>query len=290
MQSKNSIGHNTRPLARPSPPRVPDPPLAFRSHQHFKALSDFTIRPRFMTIRRLIRTFGTTDQTFSTVWFSFFVHSQFAPIILKALDLTERAPTPKLPPHKTLQRQTSTFEPRWDTITMMARRREKTTMVPPPLQALIVLGMLFRPIVAQETACFETLGSINSVMQTELSRIQNGATPQESYVYSLCSNTFLDAGSEPLQPVLDNTMFVCGDDGSRSNRCVIVGGNQQVLIRDSLVSGYPLQELNFMGITFSAFETNGEMTGSSISALASSTTTATFTDCTWQVRLMVVVP
>jgi len=161
----------------------------------------------------------------------------------------------------------------------------RTTM-PLSLRALLALGVLARPIAAQTAPCFNTLGAINSVMQTELVRIQNGAPPQQSYVYSLCPNTFLDASAEPLEPVLNNVMFVCGESGDRSGRCVILGGSQQVLIQDSLVDGYPLQELSFLGITFSAFETNGgDMTGSSIAAFASSTTTATFIDCVWQVHI-----
>lgn len=159
-------------------------------------------------------------------------------------------------------------------------------MVLPPLRTLLALGISFttRHASAQTAPCFNTLGAINSEMQTELIRIQNGATPQASYLYNLCANTFFDATSERLEPVLNNAMFVCGDNGNRDNRCVIVGGNQQVKITDSLVSGFPLREVTFMGITFSAFETNGEMTGASIAAFASTATTATFTECTWQVR------
>ena len=56
-------------------------------------------------------------------------------------------------------------------------------------------------------------------------------------------------------------------------------------IVDSEVSDYPLQELSFTGITFSAFEGSSRMTGTSIAALASSATTATFTDCAWKVGL-----
>ena len=162
----------------------------------------------------------------------------------------------------------------------------------PSKTALVALGISFtaRHAVAQTGSCFNTLGAINNVMQTELARIQTGATPQESYVYNLCANTFFDATSEPLEPALNNAMFVCGDNGSRSNRCVVVGGNQQVRISDSLVSGFPLQEVHFMGITFSAFEANGQMTGASIAAYASSATTATFSDCTWQVCLGLCAP
>jgi hypothetical protein len=121
-------------------------------------------------------------------------------------------------------------------------------------------------------------------MQTEFVRIQNGATPADAYMYNLCANTFFDATSTILAPVLSNSMFICGNDGSRLGRCVIVGGSEQVRIVDSTIDGYPLQELSFMGITFSSFESNALKTGTSIAAFASSSTTATFTDCAWEVR------
>jgi hypothetical protein len=119
-------------------------------------------------------------------------------------------------------------------------------------------------------------------METELIRIQNGATPQDSYLYNLCNNTFFDATNTVLKPVLNNVMFICGDDGSRLGRCVILGGSLQVEIVDSTVDAYPLQEMSFMGITFSSFESNALRTGTSIGAFASSVTTATFTDCAWE--------
>lgn len=132
-----------------------------------------------------------------------------------------------------------------------------------------------------QDACYETIGSLNSVMQTELSRIQNGAIPQDAYMYNLCNNTFFDSTITALKPVLNNVMFICGDDGNRLGRCVIAGGSLQVEIVDSTVDSYPLQEISFMGITFSSFESNALRTGTSIGAFASSVTTATFTDCAW---------
>jgi hypothetical protein len=136
--------------------------------------------------------------------------------------------------------------------------------------------------VLSQNSCYETIGSLNNVMQTELVRIQNGATPQPSYMYNLCNNTFFDATTSILEPVLNNVMFICGADGSRLDRCVIVGGSVQVQINDTTVDNYPLQELYFMGITFSSFESNALRSGTSIGGFASSATTATFVDCAWE--------
>ena len=169
--------------------------------------------------------------------------------------------------------------------TMRFRRRESLSERPirqaPKALFLLCSLLLVRRTLSQD-ACYETLGSLNSVMQTELVRIQNGATPQDAYMYNLCNNTFFDATTTILEPVLNNAMFICGDDGSRLGRCVILGGSLQVEIVDSLVDTYPLQEISFMGITFSSFESNTLRTGTSIGAFASSVTTATFTDCAWE--------
>ena len=146
-----------------------------------------------------------------------------------------------------------------------------------------LLIIIIAPVLSQ-TSCFDTIGALNSAMQTELTRIQNGAAPQDAYMYNLCTNTFFDAQTAILMPVLNNVMFICGDDGNRLGRCVILGGSEQVRIQDSTVDNYPLQELSFLGITFSSFATSTARTGLSIAAFASSSTTATFTDCSWEVR------
>lgn len=144
--------------------------------------------------------------------------------------------------------------------------------------------VVLSPVVSQ-TPCFDTIGALNSAMQMELVRIQSGATPEDAYMYNLCTNTFFDAATAILMPVLNNVMFICGNDGSRLGRCVILGGSEQVRIVDSTVDSYPLQELSFMGITFSSFVTNTARSGMSIAAFASSSTTATFSDCSWEVRI-----
>ena len=149
---------------------------------------------------------------------------------------------------------------------------------------LALLSLSVLPGVFGQSTCFDSIGAINSFMQTELVRIEAGADPQASYTFNLCTNTFFDASMTTLEPVLNNAMFLCGEDGSRRNRCIFVGGVEQVRIDNSLVPGYPLQEVTFMGITFSSFESGSAMSGTSIAAFASATTTATFMDCAWQVR------
>jgi hypothetical protein len=164
------------------------------------------------------------------------------------------------------------------------QRQLKRRIMRRPLHAMLALTALAIPVSTQQAACFDTLTAINGDMQMELARIRNGGTPEPSYTYNLCPDTFFDATMTTLEPVLDNTMFVCGENGSRLNGCVIIGGNEQIRIQDSSLDGYIIQQLNFIGITFAGFGTSDEMTGASISALASSTTVATFTDVAWQVR------
>jgi hypothetical protein len=169
---------------------------------------------------------------------------------------------------------------------MRQRQARESRSIRCTWKSLLVACLFVDHAIAQNSSqpCFDTIGALNSAMQTELVRIQNGATPQDAYMYNLCTNTFFDATSSILEPILNNAMFVCGDDGSRLGRCVILGGSEQVRIVDSTVDSYPLQELIFMGITFSSFVSNSVRTGLSIAAFASASLTATFTDCSWEVR------
>jgi hypothetical protein len=159
------------------------------------------------------------------------------------------------------------------------------------------------PANADDNECFQTIASLQSVMATELSRIANGALPAAAYTFILCPNTFLDASAMPLTPLLDKSTFMCGNDGHVRNRCIIVGGgggsgsngtaaapgttivaDAQVRIVDSTTPGHVLQQVDFVGVTFSGFESNVHTKmGKSIAAAASSSTTATFKGCAWQV-------
>lgn len=131
--------------------------------------------------------------------------------------------------------------------------------------------------------CYPTIRTINSAMRTERTRIQNGGIPEGTYEFVLCPNTVFDATFEALQPTLDNVVFRCGGATSvAANRCIFNGGAQQVLILDSLVPGYFLQQVSFVGITFSNFGSTTEES-TSIAAFASSITTALFRDCVWEV-------
>lgn len=134
--------------------------------------------------------------------------------------------------------------------------------------------------------CYTTINDINIEMQQELDAIVNGGIPETSYTYIFCPNSFFDATNVTLVPLLDNILFLCGDDGSLSNNCVIVGGTEQVRFQNSNITGYPINQVTFMGITFAGFQNNTSTNiGTSIAAYASLPTIATFTNVAWQVRI-----
>jgi hypothetical protein len=198
--------------------------------------------------------------------------------------------------------------------------RRRTTMMIQMTKVAVAATMLLRlfmvvpftyaqqplppPANQDDNECFQTIASLQSVMATELSRIANGAVPAAAYTFILCPNTFLDASAMPLTPLLDKSTFMCGNDGHVRNRCIIVGGggggggsngtatapgttivtDAQVRIVDSTTPGHVLQQVDFVGVTFSGFESNVHTKmGKSIAAAASSSTTATFKGCAWQV-------
>jgi hypothetical protein len=190
-------------------------------------------------------------------------------------------------------------------ISSMSRRRLLLLWVLLVLSILLPLTQSQQPPPPQQQEeCFSTIASLQGVMATELSRIANGgAVPAASYTFILCPNTFLDASTMPLQPLLDKSTFMCGNDGHVRNRCVIVGNGSnnnntttttdaQVRIVDSTTPGHVLQQVDFIGLTFTDFTSNNGATstkriGQSIAAAASTSTTATFKGCAWQVRCLV---
>ena len=154
----------------------------------------------------------------------------------------------------------------------------------------VVFFALFAPTILSQDGivgtCVRTIDELNNEMQLEQQRIAEGGTPEGSYTYILCSDTFFDATNATLVPLLDNIMFMCGDDGDRLNNCVILGGTEQVQIQNSNLTGYAINQIGFMGITFAGFEKTDTRQGTSITASASASTVVKFTNTAWQVRNM----
>jgi hypothetical protein len=172
-------------------------------------------------------------------------------------------------------------------IAMAIRRKQypATTMQPVAAAVAFTLLIAFQVTAQSAVDCpnapglegYTSIAAINADMQTELSRIRNGGLPEDSYTFTMCPNLVFDTSSVALLPVLSNSMFVCGEMGDVGDDCVLFGGDEQIRIEDSTVSGYVLERLTFAGLTFADFG------GTSIAALASSTTSATFTNSLWTV-------
>lgn len=124
---------------------------------------------------------------------------------------------------------------------------------------------------------YTSIEDINSDMQDELERIEDGDDALDVYNFILCPNTEFDAARGPLQPVLNGAVFWCGEFGNLSDNCTFTRGSSQVRIQDSQISDYKLESLEFRGLTFQQF------TYASIAAEASQNTTAKFIDCHWKV-------
>jgi hypothetical protein len=180
---------------------------------------------------------------------------------------------------------------------LLRRRRCPPTMMN-PVVAIVAMAMIAYPVVAQTGVTisavncpndntgimgYTSLAALNSDMQLELQRIENGGAPAPPYTFTLCPNQVFDASLVTLRPVLNDATFVCGANGDPEDDCTLLGGEEQIRIEDSTVDGYPLENLVFVGLSFADFSNSDEMLGSSIAALASSTTTATFMNSRWSV-------
>lgn len=136
---------------------------------------------------------------------------------------------------------------------------------------------------------YSSIEVLNSDMETELQKIQDGSAPADEYTFRLCPDTVFDTTTTPLRPVLNNAMFLCGENGDRANSCTLVGGSEQIKFEDSAVEGYVLESMSFMGLSFADFEGNTDLTGTSIGAYASSQLTSIFTNVAFTVRKYIIV-
>lgn len=159
--------------------------------------------------------------------------------------------------------------------------------------ALIALPFFLKGVSSQGfipsiTACansdgdvgYESIADINNDMEREAALILGGKEPETMYEFVLCPNTDLDAGNETLVPLLDNSIFLCGDEGT-SPGCAISGGEMQVEIVRPIDGGHTVTSVSFLGIGFSGF------TGAAISGNGVSNTTVTISQGTFSVRIRI---
>ena len=176
-------------------------------------------------------------------------------------------------------------------------RNPKKKMAPSLLKVAFTLVTAFQPIFSQFTfpastqTCpnnssltgYTSIASLNSDMQMELNRIAaGGAVPTTPYNLILCPGTTFDTSTNILMPTLNNVNIVCGNGGPNM-MCIFDGGNknENVQIQNPSIQGYVLNSVNIEGVTFQNFN------GRSVDLGASAPTTATFKDCTWQVKVSI---
>lgn len=133
---------------------------------------------------------------------------------------------------------------------------------------------------------YASIFTLNSDMLFELARIGAGGEPMADYIFTLCPNMDFDFDANsnngtivPLMPVLDGSVFQCGDMGSQLDSCVFLGGTTQVAIEDSTIPNYPLETVEFRGVTFSEF------TDAALSGGAGDTTNVFFVESNFEVSI-----
>ena len=91
----------------------------------------------------------------------------------------------------------------------------------------------------QELICLFELESLSVLVRNQPLR-----PPDEEGLYRLCPETVYDAGNGNfLLAVLDNTRYVCGNDGNPDDNCVIQGGSYQVHLFDNPPEASSLPDL-----------------------------------------------
>jgi hypothetical protein len=162
------------------------------------------------------------------------------------------------------------------------------------LLSLLVFQLLIIQVTAQASAgpCpgaagngiigYTSITAMDADQQSELLRIRDGGVPRPPYVFTICPGQALDftVPSAPFQPVLSGSIFTCGTTGAAAGNCMFVGGDTQIIVQDSAVTGYPLQTIEFRGITFAAF------TGAAIAGGAGAGTTVVLRDVIFEVCIL----
>jgi hypothetical protein len=126
---------------------------------------------------------------------------------------------------------------------------------------------------------YVNIADMNDDMVVELDQIRNGRAPQPPYVFLLCPETQFDATTQPLQPILNGAVFMCGMEGDPALNCRFMGGADQVVVDDpeNVPQRYMLESISFMGLTFTGFN------NSAISGTATAPTTISLYQCNFDV-------
>mmetsp|Transcript_10884 Transcript_10884/g.16207 ORF Transcript_10884/g.16207 Transcript_10884/m.16207 type:complete len:275 (-) Transcript_10884:1317-2141(-) len=125
---------------------------------------------------------------------------------------------------------------------------------------------------------FETLKELFDFSVLEFQAVQSGQPIREPpYIYFLCPDTIYKPDEEGyyILPLLDETYYFCGSDGSSKNNCIIDGGFTQAQITPSHVEGYVKHITGFFGIMFQGSNFV------SIRAESSNEEMTSFSDCHW---------
>lgn len=149
------------------------------------------------------------------------------------------------------------------------------------------MGTMFAMAAGERAICqgdpsvfgYSSIEDLNHDILVEFESIHSGVgLPKGFYVFNLCPHTIF-RGGEAIKPLLNNSRFLCGNDGDSNNKCTVAGGDTQVRIVDH--PDAHMKYLSFHGITFSDSEEIG------VSAEAHSGVLAEFVDCHWVVSLFV---
>ena len=141
---------------------------------------------------------------------------------------------------------------------------------------LIFLACILVTVVGQRSSVcdtdpdvvgYSTIEDMNLDMQDLVANMTDGDN-----VFRLCPRTIFIV-TEPLTPIVNNTIFTCGVNNSVEDECVFDGGSEQVLIEAIL------ENVSFEGLTFQNFNET------SIGAFAPTTSVVTFTNCIWTVSM-----
>jgi hypothetical protein len=125
------------------------------------------------------------------------------------------------------------------------------------LVPFVVVALCPQTIKAQTPSCIGTLGKLLDLQTARGNKVFTPVT------YVMCPNTVYLANDEEFLQLNGNATYLCGEDGSSANNCILRGGSGQLSItffaydrapKDNiLVSGFTFEQAEFFTATIAMY-------------------------------------
>lgn len=131
-------------------------------------------------------------------------------------------------------------------------------------------------IATQRISAVSADGCIGNYAELTALQVERGVNNSIPVTYVICPNTVFNLKNQPGLELNGNTNYLCGEDGSSKNNCVVTGGSIQFIIA---LFAYDLSNKDNILLSGFTFE-NAEISNAAIASSGS----FIIRDCIFKVR------